>query len=178
MSFVCAHVLSICTLMSSVCISYVSRMSSVCHWYVLVCHSYVFVSYVIRMYSHVIRMSLVCTCMSSVCHLYVLVFHPYVTCMYLYVILIYSYVIHISLVCGFTMNRFFKKNCIFLLHQKKYLEENVSKPVDEVHQRRWISHLNHFYRKYLCFELRIFFRADQLNWIIKYLTVCLCFGPY
>ena len=41
--------------MSSVCHSYVTRMSSVCHSYVLVCHSYV-----TRMYSYVIRMSLVC----------------------------------------------------------------------------------------------------------------------
>ena len=51
---------------------YITRMSSVCHSYVLVCHSYV-------------------TRMSSVCHLYVLVCHPYVTRMY-------SYVTRISLV--------------------------------------------------------------------------------
>ena len=51
------------------------------------------------MYSYVIRMSLLCTPMSSVCHSYVLACHPYVT-------RINSYVIRMSLVCGFTMNRF------------------------------------------------------------------------
>ena len=55
--------------MSSVCHSYVIRMSLVCHSYVLLCHPYF-----TRMYSHVIRMS-------SVCYSYVLVCHPYVTCM-------------------------------------------------------------------------------------------------
>ena len=89
------------------CHPYVTRMSSVCHSYILLCHSYVLVchsyvtrmySYVIRMYSYVIRMSLVCTRMSPVCHSHVLVFHPYVTRMY-------SYVIRMSLVCGFPMNR-------------------------------------------------------------------------
>ena len=114
MSFACAHTLSICTRMPFVCQSYVlfvchlyvtlmysylirmslvrTRMSPVCHSYVLVCHRYV-----TRMYSYVIRMSLACTRMSSVCHSYVLVCHPYVT-------RIYSYVIPMSLVCGFTMN--------------------------------------------------------------------------
>ena len=98
--------------MSSVCHSYVirmslvcTRMSSVCHSYVLVCHPYV-----TRMYSYVIRMSLVCTRMSSVCHSYVLVCHPYVTRMssvchsYVlvcnpYVTRMYSYVICLSLLC-------------------------------------------------------------------------------
>ena len=68
MSFVCAHILSIWT-----------RMSSVCHSYVLVCHPCV-----TRMYSYVIRMSLVCTRMSSVCYSYVLVCYPYVTHMWFY----------------------------------------------------------------------------------------------
>ena len=40
-----------------------TRISSVCHSYVLVCHPYV-----TCMYLHVIRMSLVCTRMSPVCH--------------------------------------------------------------------------------------------------------------
>ena len=52
------------------CHRYVTRMSSVCHSYVLVCHPYI-----TRMYSYVIRMSLVCTCMASVCHSYVPVYH-------------------------------------------------------------------------------------------------------
>ena len=69
-----------------------TRISSVCHLYVLVCNPYV-----TRMYSHVIRMSIVCTRMSSVCHSYVLVCYPYVTRMY-------SYAIRMSLICGFTMN--------------------------------------------------------------------------
>ena len=56
--------------MSLVC----TRMSSICHWYVLVFHPYV-----TGMYSYVIRMSLVCTRMSSVCHSYVLERLPYVT---------------------------------------------------------------------------------------------------
>ena len=39
-----------------------TRISSVCHLYVLVCHSYVLVChpYVTRMYSYVICMSLIC----------------------------------------------------------------------------------------------------------------------
>ena len=60
---------------------YVTRMSSVCHLYVLVCHPYVTL-----MYSYVICMSLIS--------------HPYVTRMY-------SYVIHMSLVCGFTVNLYY-----------------------------------------------------------------------
>ena len=55
MSFVGAHILSICT-----------RMSSACHSYVTVCHPYV-----THIYSYVIPMSLVCTRMSSVSHSYV-----------------------------------------------------------------------------------------------------------
>ena len=84
MSFVFAHILSICTRMPFVisrmysyviCMSLVcTRMPSLCHSYVLVCHPCF-----TRMYSYVIRMSLVCTRMSSVCHSYVLVCHPYVT---------------------------------------------------------------------------------------------------
>ena len=56
-----------------------TRISSVCHWYVLVCYSFV-----TRTYLYVIRMSLVCTLMSSVCHSYVLVCHPYVTRIWFY----------------------------------------------------------------------------------------------
>ena len=79
--------------------SYIIRMSLVCTRMSSVCHSYVLVynPYVTRMYSHVIRMSIVCTRMSSVCHSYVLVCYPYVTRMY-------SYAIRMSLICGFTMN--------------------------------------------------------------------------
>ena len=76
MSFVWAHILSICT-----------RMPFVCQSCVLICHLYV-----TRMYSNVIRMSLICTPVTFVCHSYVLGCHPYVTRMY-------SYVIRISLVC-------------------------------------------------------------------------------
>ena len=54
-SFVCAHILSICT-----------RISFVCQSHVLVCHPYV-----TRIYLFVIRMPLVCTRMSSLCHSYV-----------------------------------------------------------------------------------------------------------
>ena len=97
--------------------SYVTRMSSVCHSYVLICHSHV-----TRMYSRVIRMSLVCSrmssslvCspMSSVCHSYVLVCHP------------------MSLVCGFTMNRFsmlkYKSRAFHLFDQQTFLTwvENI-----------------------------------------------------
>ena len=56
-----------------------TRMSPVCHLYVLVCHPCV-----TRMYSYVTRMSLVCTRMSSVCHSYVLVYHPCVTRLWFY----------------------------------------------------------------------------------------------
>ena len=82
------------------CRPYVTRMSFVCHSYVLVCHSCVLVCppYITRIYSCIILMSLVCTRISSVCRSYVLVCHPYVTHMY-------QYVIRMSLVCGFTMNR-------------------------------------------------------------------------
>ena len=75
MSLVWALALSICT-----------RMSSVCHSYVLV-----YYSYVTLMYS-VCLMLLICTYMSSVCHSYVLICHPYVTRRY-------WYVIRMSLVC-------------------------------------------------------------------------------
>ena len=77
--------------MSVVC----TRMSSVCHWYVLVCND----------------MPLVCTRISSVCNSYVLVCHPLVIRMYLYVIRMSLvcirmqwYVIRMSPVCDFTMN--------------------------------------------------------------------------
>ena len=75
MPFVCHSYLR-CTRMSSVCHSYVTRMSPCVIRMSLICiRTYVFVchSYVTRMYSHVIRMSLVCTLMSSVS-----VFHSYV----------------------------------------------------------------------------------------------------
>ena len=77
----------ICTSISSLCHSYVICMSLVCTRMSSVYHSYV------------TRMSFVCTRKPSVCHSYVLVCHPYVTRMY-------PYVIPMSLVCGFTMNRF------------------------------------------------------------------------
>ena len=48
--------------------------------------------------------------MPFVYHSYVLVCHPYVTRMCSYVTHMYSYVIRMSLVCGFTMNRFQWKN--------------------------------------------------------------------
>ena len=54
-----------------------NHMSSVCH------------SYVIRMSLVCTRMSFVCTCMSSVCHSYVLLCHSYVTRVYSYVIVCY-----------------------------------------------------------------------------------------
>ena len=91
----------VCTRVSLVCHSYVTRMYSyvirvsfVCTLMSSVCHSYIFVCdpYVTRMYSYVIRVSLVLTGMSSVCHSYGLVCHPYVTRMGLYVI-------RMSLVC-------------------------------------------------------------------------------
>ena len=56
-----------------------TRMSSVCHSFVLVSHPYITL-----MYSYFIHMLLVCTRMSSVCHSYVLVCHPYVTRMWFY----------------------------------------------------------------------------------------------
>ena len=92
--------------MSLVC----TRMSFLCHLYVIVCHLYV-----THMYSHVTRMSFVCTRMSSVCYSHVLVCHPYATRMY-------SYVIRMSLVCGFTMNPHFplqEQSC--KLYSNKYM---------------------------------------------------------
>ena len=64
-----------------------TRMSSVCHSYILKCHPYV-----TCIDSYIIRMSLVCTSMSSVCHSHLLVCHPYVARMN-------SYAIRMSLVC-------------------------------------------------------------------------------
>ena len=101
------------------CHPYVTRMSSVCHSYILLCHSYVLVchsyvtrmySFVIRMYSYVIRMSLVCTRMSPVCHSYVLVCHLCVTRMYSYFIRMLlvctrmSFVCHLSVVFPWTVD--------------------------------------------------------------------------
>ena len=73
-------------------------MSFVCTHMSIVCHSCVS-----RMCSYVIRISLVlCTRMSSVCHLYVLICHPYVTLYHSYVLVyhlhvtrMYSYVIRL-----------------------------------------------------------------------------------
>ena len=106
------------TLISLVC----TRMSSVCHSYVLVC----------------IRMSLVCTRMSSVCHSYVLVCHRYVTRMYSYVISMLLVCAHMSLVCTRTSSvcnsyvvlpwtflrylpSFFWRNEIYLNHAKSLI---------------------------------------------------------
>ena len=73
----------------SYAILYIIRMSIVCTRVSLVCHSYVTRMYsyvicmplpcariIICMYLNAIRMSLVC--ISSVCHTYVVVCHPYV----------------------------------------------------------------------------------------------------
>ena len=89
-----------CTRMSSICHSYIL----VCHPYVLVCHLHVLACHpdVTRIHSYVIRMSLLCTRMSCVCHSYVLVCHPYVTHMY-------SYVICMTLVRGFNINHLLNK---------------------------------------------------------------------
>ena len=104
MSLVCARILSIFTRMPFVCQShvlvyhlYVTRM----YLYVMVCHSYILVSHRTSLvYS---RMSLVCFRMSLACY-------PYVTRMssvcHSYVIRMYSYFIRMSLVFGFTMNRY------------------------------------------------------------------------
>ena len=76
-----------------------TRISSLCHFYILVCNGMSSVCpscvlschpYATRMYSYVIRMS-------SVCHSYVLRCHPYVTRTYLHVT-------RVSLVCSSTMN--------------------------------------------------------------------------
>ena len=98
-------VLFVCQSYVLACLSYVIRMSLVCNRMLFVCHSYVFVN-------------TVCTCMPFVCHSCVLVWHLYVTHMslvchsyvlvcYPYATRIYSYAIGMSLICGFTMNRFF-----------------------------------------------------------------------
>ena len=90
MSFAC-HLDVIC--MRSY-LSLCTLMSPVCHSFVLVYHPYV-----PRMYSYTIHMSLVCTRVPSVCHSYVRVCHPYFYRMYPYVTRMYSYVIRMSLVC-------------------------------------------------------------------------------
>ena len=80
----------VCNGISLVCNPYVTRMSSVCHWYAIrmslvwtrmspVGHSCVLICY-----SYVTCMSLLCTRISFVCHSYVLVCHPYVTRMWFY----------------------------------------------------------------------------------------------
>ena len=107
MSFAC-HLDVIC--MRSY-LSLCTLMSPVCHSFVLVYHPYV-----PRMYSYTIHMSLVCTRVPSVCHSYVLVCHPYVTRMY-------SYVICMLLVCGFTMNHYHKIKQTYIckcLHQETF----------------------------------------------------------
>ena len=78
-----------------ICMSFVcTRLSSICHSYVLVCHPYV-----TRMHSYVIRMSLVCTPMSSICHSNVLACHSYVARMYAYPIRMPVVCTRMSLVC-------------------------------------------------------------------------------
>ena len=101
MSFVC-HLYAIRMYSYVIRVSLVcTRMSYVCHSYVLVCHPYV-----TRIHSYVIRMSLVFTRMSSVCHSYVIrmslvcthmspVCNPYVTRM--------SSVCHSSVVLPWTL---------------------------------------------------------------------------
>ena len=93
MTVVCARMPSVRYLHLLVCRPFAlvsTRMLSVCHSYVFVCHSYVtcMYSYITRMslvcHSYVIRMSLVYTCMPFVCHSFVLVCHPYVTHMWIY----------------------------------------------------------------------------------------------
>ena len=63
----------VCTCISLVCHSYVTRMYSYVICMSLVCHPYV-----TRMYSYVFRVSLVCSRMVSVRHSYVLVCRSYV----------------------------------------------------------------------------------------------------
>ena len=92
---------SVCTRISSVCQSYLFRMSSVCHLYVLVCHPYV-----TRMYLHVIHMSLICTRMPPVCYSYLLVCHPYVTRMWFF---------HEPLLDGFSMFIWFSGTSLFVI---------------------------------------------------------------
>ena len=104
MLLVCAPILSVCTL-----------TSSVCHSYVLVCHPYV-----TRMYSYVIRKSLACARMSSVCHSYILVCHLYVTYMY-------SPVIRMSLVCGFTVNLYCMQMLSFKRHNTVLVQMEILK---------------------------------------------------
>ena len=72
MSLVYARILSVWTL-----------MSFVCHSYVIVCYLYVtrIYSYVMLWHSYAIRMSPICTRISSLCHSHVLV------CRHLYVVL-------------------------------------------------------------------------------------------
>ena len=113
MPFVCqSYVYSYVICMSLIC----TRMSSICHSYVLVCHPCVTL-----MYSYVIRMSLVCTRMSSVCHSYVLVCYPYVTRMYSYVIRMSLVFTRMSSVCHsyvvFTMNLYrYSSSVSWLMH--------------------------------------------------------------
>ena len=93
MSFVCHWYVLVCNLCVTLMYSYVM----VCHSYIPVCHPYVTptYSYIIRVSLVCTRMSLICTHMSYVCHSYALVClvcFPYVTRMC-------SYVIRMSLVC-------------------------------------------------------------------------------
>ena len=78
-----------------VCMSLVcSLMSSLCHSYVLVCHPFVTRMYLydillLLVFSCMSYLSLVRTCISSFCYSYVLVCHPS---------------LFLSLICDFTMN--------------------------------------------------------------------------
>ena len=96
--------------------SYVTRMSFVCHWYVIhmllicTCMSLVCTHISFIFHSNVNRMSLDVLACHIRLSLHILVCHPYVTCMNSYVIrlwlvyhsyatLVYSRDIHMSLVC-------------------------------------------------------------------------------
>ena len=113
MSFACHSYVIHISLVVTLCHSYAIHMLLLCRcMYSFVCHSYVplFHQYATGMYLclmhatcmylHIMVMSPVHTLIPSVCYLYVFVCLPYVTC-------VYSYVIRISLVCTFTMNRFY-----------------------------------------------------------------------
>ena len=82
--------------------SCVIRISLICTRMSLVCHSYVtrVYSYIVCMYSYVILMSLVCTCMTFICHSYVLV-RNVISLAYTRISSVYhSYVICISVACA------------------------------------------------------------------------------
>ena len=101
MSFAC-HLDVIC--MRSY-LSLCTLMSPVCHSFVLVYHPYV-----PRMYSYTIHMSLVCTRVPSVCHSYVRVCHPYFYRMYPYVTRMSSVCHSYVLVCHLYVTRMWLYN--------------------------------------------------------------------